>query len=983
VDEFLEERLLYIVLPVDTCGWETCYDDEEAASLLERGVRQEDAFEIRDGLLFKEDKLYVPRGKREEVLRAAHADRASGHGGVMVTMARLEDCWWPTKREQVEEFVRNCLVCQLRKADKTGPYGSLKPFEAAAPLDIVSVDTLGPMKETLNQNRFVIVAVDAFTRFLEAKALKTVTAKEANEFLLEYLGRYGAPKLVITDQGSQFKNELVSGTFKAFGSEHRLCVPDHGQGNSFAERSIQTLQEKLSLSGGSDNWDVLLPATMLAINTSVNARIKISPYEMLFGRRYAALRSVLCEKTTPQDIHTQLIKRTLEDNHLLARNRQAEEQEKSRKRHEASHKSITFPVGSKVLVRISDRRRGKLSDRYKGPFDVLAQKGDVYTLGNGTGKTIERHVASLKKFCQPSLLSTALGLVVFCCFWGNICCQLPNAPVLWRKVPDSFVWESTANYEITMAVINPCDSLREAARKFEKTAISATKQKPANVTYAPGLTKAAEDPHLHMADKCDEVFREEWESAVTSTLIKCAVVHEADTVTDEGHSKRGLVSFLGGAAGGFVGFVVTDLIGVAWDYLNPYSDHNQLGRVSQQVSDIVEKQGKVLNAFSNATRALSEGLNMLGKQMADTRKELAQVVSDVPEFIFSALKIFHFITEKANSMKDIGRGCEQQSRFVNMKALATILQHKPFENVPSKRTYMFGVKKKNDEIVFQFTVVSPVKNTNIYEADPFRYWEFDNVRSMRLNTYVGEKFVMYNHSADCAKAIRFDNSPVIYDTCEVPAYHDPALSMWTQGEPVGLDDVKPVFQMKSDFKYNHIYCFPANITVNNISMPCENRPLKLGIWVPFQVPHVREYKPTTIRGNVTLQELEFGVSYTHVSNTTYAAGTLALYKKIAELQDVADRLREEGKLENVIGQVKMSSTAIVWINIVLVVILAAAGGCLYCFCCKKAAAPNQTINLAMGTLRRGRADEGAVAEEGVSSVAQTSTRKSFRLTSPS
>lgn len=1006
-DNYLEARIMYTVVPVDTDQWDQSYEDEESKEIIAKAVRKEENLDVKDGLIFKDDKLFVPFAKRKDVLKAAHAD-SSGHGGIKVTMAKLNDCWWPSMHQDAENFVRTCNICQLRKADKSGPKGTMQHFNANEPFEVLSLDTMGPMSnETLNNNKYIIVAVDVFTRFVEAKPLKTVAASEANTFILELFGRFGAPKIVITDRGSQFVNSLVQGTLKSFGIQHRLGVPDHGPSNAVAERVIQVIQEKISLSSSSNvatnNWDVILPTVVLAINTSLHSIIKLTPFEMVFGRKYNRIGDQLITETSPQDVHTRLIKESLAKNHLLARESQTREKEASKVAFDSSHKPTEYNIGDKVVVRVSDRRRGKLSLRYQGPYTIIKKEKDIYLLKDDK-KTIARHVASLKRYNTGSSIMLSLLLLFSLISMGL--CQLPNAPVLWRRVTDTFVYDRTINYDITLGIVNPCDSLRKAAAQFNSTYLSA------NGTSNPYKSEV-QDPHIHMADKCDEIYKEKWLNAVQNTMMKCSPLqlHELNPAVDASHTKRGwvsnIVSAAPGFAGGFAGFVVSDLVGVAWDYLNPYSDHNRLNRLESQVRENVEKHGKMLNAFVNATRALSDGLNMLNKEMISTKKTLSQVISDIPEFIFAALKLFNFITEASKYMEAIGRGCESDTRYVDMKGLFGLLQHKSFKNVQSRRTYMTSVEEIADAINFKFSIITPSPDTQVYSVDPFEFWEFDGKDSMSLMHYNGERRLIYNTSADCAKAVDFTKeNPVLWEVCDNRSYHDPNLAIWTPEEPVPLEAVKPRFQMKTDFKSNLIYCFPANVSVNGILMPCDNRPMKLGVWVPFSVPGIREYNPSTVRGNFTLQEQEFSITYTHLSaNSSYTSGSMALYKKIADLNKEVEATKEEGKIENFIDKVQISTWGIVILNIVLLLFLLSVAGCIYyCCCIKKAQSSAQNVNINLADLSRkdrvtvskklGKNDQLKEEEED-EEISQTSPaspgrdfapetfarRKSFKLTS--
>lgn len=237
---------------------------------------------------------------------------------------------------------------------------------------------------------------------------------------------------MITDHGSQFHNNLIRNTLNTFGTKHRLSTPDHGQSNAVAERAIQTLQEKIAITcttqNDTNNWDKSVQPCVLAMNTNIQNTINLTPYEMVFGRKYKKLPNLLKPTTSPEDLHTTLIKNTLMKNHLIANELQGTAKEKSEIRHDATHRPINFELGEQVLIRVSDRRRGKLSDRFKGPYKIVKKQNDVYTLVDAKGKNIDRHAASLKKFISQNGVNYVLLLTL--CSIILTSAQIPTAPVL-------------------------------------------------------------------------------------------------------------------------------------------------------------------------------------------------------------------------------------------------------------------------------------------------------------------------------------------------------------------------------------------------------------------------------------------------------------------------------------------------------------------------------------------------------------------------
>lgn len=115
---------------------------------------------------------------------------------------------------------------------------------AQQPFELVAIDSLGPLNETNRGNRHIIVAIDSSTKFVDAAAVPDTTAASL-EILTGYCGRYGIPKTILTDGGHLFNNNLIKDALKIFGINYRKSTPNNPQGNSIAEKAIETVTDKL------------------------------------------------------------------------------------------------------------------------------------------------------------------------------------------------------------------------------------------------------------------------------------------------------------------------------------------------------------------------------------------------------------------------------------------------------------------------------------------------------------------------------------------------------------------------------------------------------------------------------------------------------------------------------------------------------------------------------------------------------------------
>ncbi len=91
------------------------YDEfaKEMKQNIQKGIKSH--FHLRDGLLwYKQNRLYVLKGKlRDALLKECHDGPLVSHGGTKCTITFLKKSYyWPNLKDDVEEYVKNCLTCQ-------------------------------------------------------------------------------------------------------------------------------------------------------------------------------------------------------------------------------------------------------------------------------------------------------------------------------------------------------------------------------------------------------------------------------------------------------------------------------------------------------------------------------------------------------------------------------------------------------------------------------------------------------------------------------------------------------------------------------------------------------------------------------------------------------------------------------------------------------------------------------------------------------
>ena len=120
----------------------------------------------------------------------------------------------------------------------------------------------------------------------EAKAVKTNDAKVAATFLFEQvITRFGCPKILISDRGKHFLNQMLEEMTEGFKINHRKTTPYHPQTNGHTERVNQTLVGILrkTVSDSKRDWDVKLPAALWAYRTTYKVTTKATPFSLVYG----------------------------------------------------------------------------------------------------------------------------------------------------------------------------------------------------------------------------------------------------------------------------------------------------------------------------------------------------------------------------------------------------------------------------------------------------------------------------------------------------------------------------------------------------------------------------------------------------------------------------------------------------------------------------------------------------------------------------
>ena len=205
-------------------------------------------------------------------------------------------------------------------------------------------------------------------------------------YIHEIVRLHGVPISIVSDRDPRFMAHFWKSFQKAMGTRLTMSTTFHPKPDGQSERTIQVLDDMLRacILDHKGSWEEHLPLVEFAYNNSYQASIQMAPYEALYGR---PCRSPLCWTEVGESSITgpDLIRDTSEKVSLI-RQRLLTDQSRQKSYADVRRQPLEFEVGDHVLLKVMPKRRvvwfgkrGKLSPRFIGPFEILERVGTFAT----------------------------------------------------------------------------------------------------------------------------------------------------------------------------------------------------------------------------------------------------------------------------------------------------------------------------------------------------------------------------------------------------------------------------------------------------------------------------------------------------------------------------------------------------------------------------------------------------------------------------
>ena len=217
---------------------------------------------LENGLLTTLDRrIYIPDALQGRVLDRYHGHKLAGHPGIKKTLSKIRKYfYWPKMTKCISNFVRRCIICATLKS-----HGSSKaPLQPVLPENRVwssiALDIIGPIAPSRSGMNYILTMVEYTTRYVFAVALPDQTAATvARAFIDTIILEHGVPEQLISDNGSNFRSELIEELCKQLDIRQVFTTPYNAPANGVAEAKNKSIVQimKAYVREDPENWDNL------------------------------------------------------------------------------------------------------------------------------------------------------------------------------------------------------------------------------------------------------------------------------------------------------------------------------------------------------------------------------------------------------------------------------------------------------------------------------------------------------------------------------------------------------------------------------------------------------------------------------------------------------------------------------------------------------------------------------------------------------
>lgn len=309
------------------------------------------------------------------IINDYHLLPTSGHAGVRRMVNNLKrKYYWPEMEKDVNDFVTKCEKCQKAKYSQKTKEPMVITTTATYAFEKVFLDLVGPLDKDIDNNNYILTLQCELTKFVEAYPLnnkETVTVARA--FVNNFILRFGIPKIIASDKGTEFMSSTMTEVCKLLKIEKLNSTSYHHQSIGSLENTHKHLNSflRIQCDNYSETWSHWLPFWCFTFNNTVHTSTKYAPFELVFGKPCDIPNrlSKCVEPLYNPNNYSLELKYRLQTANRDARNNLINSKYMRKCNYDKNVKEVSYKKGDLILLR--NETASKLDKLYNGPYTVI------------------------------------------------------------------------------------------------------------------------------------------------------------------------------------------------------------------------------------------------------------------------------------------------------------------------------------------------------------------------------------------------------------------------------------------------------------------------------------------------------------------------------------------------------------------------------------------------------------------------------------
>ncbi|GJU52060.1 putative nucleotidyltransferase, ribonuclease H [Tanacetum coccineum] len=222
-----------------------------------------------------------------QILRQCHSGLSGGHHGIATTARKVFEAgfYWPHVFRDALKLVQVYDACQRAENISSRDEAPQNYIQVCEIFNVWGIEFMRPFPSS-NRNKYILVAIDYVSKWVEAQAFPTSDARNVVNFLKRLFARFGTPKALISDRGTYLCNYQMEKAMKRYGVVHRFSTSYHPQTNGQVKNINHALKRILEKTSGNNrkDWSYKLDDALWAFRTAFKTPLGTTPFRIIYGK---------------------------------------------------------------------------------------------------------------------------------------------------------------------------------------------------------------------------------------------------------------------------------------------------------------------------------------------------------------------------------------------------------------------------------------------------------------------------------------------------------------------------------------------------------------------------------------------------------------------------------------------------------------------------------------------------------------------------